>query len=97
MSAFHSPDYIQHLKNVAPKLLYDEAANREQAQTSSAISLATAREDFKVGENDCPCFSGMFEFSSISAGASIDAAIKLNHRSTDIAINWAGGLHHAKK
>ena len=39
----------------------------------------------------------MFEFSSISAGASIDAAIKLNHKSTDIAINWAGGLHHAKK
>ena len=23
MSAFHSPDYIQHLKNVAPRLLYD--------------------------------------------------------------------------
>ena len=39
----------------------------------------------------------MFEFSQISAGASIDAAIKLNHKSTDIAINWAGGLHHAKK
>ena len=99
MSAFHSPDYIQHLKNVAPKLLYgnEDAITREQAQTSSAISLATAREDFKVGENDCPSFSGMFEFSSISAGASIDAAIKLNHRSTDIAINWAGGLHHAKK
>lgn len=53
--------------------------------------------DFKVGENDCPCFEGMFEFSQISAGASIDAAIKLNHKSTDIAINWGGGLHHAKK
>jgi len=23
--------------------------------------------------------------------------MKLNHRLTDIAINWAGGLHHAKK
>lgn len=33
----------------------------------------------------------------MSAGASIDAAIKLNHKSTDIAINWSGGLHHAKK
>ena len=24
-------------------------------------------------------------------------AIKLNHKQADIAINWAGGLHHAKK
>ena len=39
----------------------------------------------------------MFEFSQISAGASLDAAVKLNHKSTDIAINWSGGLHHAKK
>jgi histone deacetylase 1/2 len=62
---------------------------------------------FNVGENDCPCFPGLFEFSQISAGGSLDAAIKLNHKSADICINWAGkefmcvnslgGLHHAKK
>jgi hypothetical protein len=26
-----------------------------------------------------------------------DGAYKLNHGQADIAINWAGGLHHAKK
>lgn len=88
MSAFHSPEYIAHLKQVAPSLLEKQAH-----QTDKNAAMA----DFKVGENDCPCFDGMFEFSQISAGASIDAAIKLNHRSTDIAINWSGGLHHAKK
>ena len=31
------------------------------------------------------------------SGGSIDAAMRLNHGLTDIAINWAGGLHHAKK
>ena len=25
------------------------------------------------------------------------AAVKLNKKQTDIAVNWAGGLHHAKK
>lgn len=25
------------------------------------------------------------------------AAVKLNKQQTDIAINWSGGLHHAKK
>ena len=24
-------------------------------------------------------------------------AVKLNYQTADIAINWAGGLHHAKK
>jgi acetoin utilization deacetylase AcuC-like enzyme len=112
MSAFHSPDYIEHLKHVAPTMLNQDSGNQtSSAQVNPAaqtmldgiaggqpiVSSYAARSDFKVGENDCPCFPGMFEFSSISCGASIDAAVKLNHRSTDIAINWAGGLHHAKK
>ena len=25
------------------------------------------------------------------------AAVKLNKKQTDIAVNWSGGLHHAKK
>ena len=46
---------------------------------------------------DCPIFENMFEFSQICAGASIDAAMLLNHGLADVCINWAGGLHHAKK
>lgn len=30
-------------------------------------------------------------------GASLDGAIRLNHGLADTCINWAGGLHHAKK
>lgn len=39
----------------------------------------------------------MFEFCTISAGGSLGAAEKLNGGLADIAVNWAGGLHHAKK
>ena len=39
----------------------------------------------------------MFDLAQIAAGGSIDGAIMLNHGRADIAINWAGGLHHAKK
>lgn len=49
-----------------------------------------------VGE-DCPVFNGLYEFCQISSGGSICGAIKLNKKQTDIAINWSGGLHHAKK
>ena len=30
-------------------------------------------------------------------GASIGAAVQLNYQQADIAINWSGGLHHARK
>lgn len=82
MTAFHSQDYIEHLKRAAPALVTNNYHPEHK---------------FNVGENDCPCFPGLFEFCQISAGGSLDAAIKLNHKSSDICINWAGGLHHAKK
>ncbi|KAK2106381.1 Histone deacetylase 1 [Saguinus oedipus] len=49
-----------------------------------------------VGE-DCPVFDGLFEFCQLSTGGSVASAVKLNKQQTDIAVNWAGGLHHAKK
>lgn len=39
----------------------------------------------------------MYTFCQKYTGASIDAAIRLNHGLNDICINWSGGLHHAKK
>ena len=49
-----------------------------------------------MGE-DCPVFENLFEFCQIYAGGTIDAVHRLNNQSCDIAINWSGGLHHAKK
>ena len=51
---------------------------------------------FNVGE-DCPVFDGMFEFCQLYTSGSIGGAIRLNQDVSDIVINWAGGLHHAKK
>ena len=49
-----------------------------------------------MGE-DCPVFHGLYAFCQSYAGGSLGSAVKLNHGDSDIAINWAGGLHHAKK
>ncbi|KAL6604585.1 hypothetical protein ACP70R_043012 [Stipagrostis hirtigluma subsp. patula] len=54
-----------------------------------------ALKRFNVGE-DCPVFDGLYSFCQTYAGASVGGAVKLNH-GHDIAINWSGGLHHAKK
>eukprot|EP00045_Choanoeca_perplexa_P002256 m.23630 g.23630 ORF g.23630 m.23630 type:complete len:515 (-) comp11412_c0_seq1:67-1611(-) len=51
---------------------------------------------FNVGE-DCPVFDGLYEFCQLSSGGSLAGAAKLNSAQSDIAVNWAGGLHHAKR
>jgi histone deacetylase 1/2 len=51
---------------------------------------------YNLGE-DCPIFEGLFDFCQLYTGGSIDGAVRLNHGLADIAINWSGGLHHAKK
>ncbi|KAJ7696813.1 hypothetical protein B0H17DRAFT_1053148 [Mycena rosella] len=81
MTSFHTDEYVQFLSRVTP-------------ETAAKLSFNGTR--FLVGD-DNPPFEGVFEFSSISAGGSIAAAQRINSGAADIAINWAGGLHHAKK
>ncbi|KIJ57265.1 hypothetical protein M422DRAFT_150076 [Sphaerobolus stellatus SS14] len=82
MTTFHTDDYIEFLAKVTPETIED-------------LTNATGQR-FLAGE-DNPAFEGVFEFCSISAGGSVAAAHYINDGATDIAINWAGGLHHAKK
>ncbi|GBE80179.1 histone deacetylase RPD3 [Sparassis latifolia] len=81
MSRFHSDEYVHFLSRVTP-------------ETAQELTFHGSR--FLVGD-DNPAFEGVFEFCTISAGGSIAAAQRLASGATDIAINWAGGLHHAKK
>ncbi|TPX69522.1 hypothetical protein CcCBS67573_g06833 [Chytriomyces confervae] len=81
MTKFHSDEYIDFLQRVTPENVSDISKNPQK---------------FNVGE-DCPVFDGMFEFSALSAGGSLAAAAKLNRGDADIAINWGGGLHHARR
>lgn len=47
--------------------------------------------------DDCPYFEGLGEMCALYSGGSMQAARALNEKHYDIAINWSGGLHHAKK
>ncbi|KAL2936262.1 Histone deacetylase 6 [Bienertia sinuspersici] len=90
---FHSDDYVDFLSSVSPEL-----CGSLSSSSSSSLDHSHSRhlKRFNVGD-DCPVFPGLFSFCQASAGGSIGAAVKLNRKDADIAINWAGGLHHAKK
>lgn len=53
---------------------------------------------YKINQSiDCPGFDGLYNFCQLAAGGSIDAADLIITETAEIAINWAGGFHHAKK
>ncbi|KAL1925366.1 uncharacterized protein VTP21DRAFT_249 [Calcarisporiella thermophila] len=81
MTQFHTDEYIDFLSRVTPETL--DQNSRDLAK-------------YNVGD-DCPVFDGLFEYCGLSAGGSMEGAARLNRGLCDIAINWAGGLHHAKK
>lgn len=81
MMQFHSDDYINFLQRITPETMNEAGKLLHR---------------FNVGE-DCPIIDGLFEYCQVSAGGSIAGAIKLNSGQADVAINWAGGLHHAKR
>src|SRR5437868_13066520 len=81
MTQFHTDEYVDFLAKVTPDNM--DAYAKEQGK-------------YNVGD-DCPVFDGLFEFCAISAGGSMEGAARLNRKKCEIAINWAGGLHHAKK
>lgn len=81
VATFHAPDYVDFLQRVAP-------GNTEE--------LAADVARYAHGD-DCPIFPGLWPYCALYAGGSIGGAVTLNHGAADVAINWAGGLHHAKK
>ena len=83
MAEFHSADYLDFLSQVIPADM-------------DASSQTDRLQGFNFGD-DCPIFDGLYNYCSLYAGGSLDAARKLCNNQADIAINWSGGLHHAKK
>uniref|UniRef100_A0A2K5YS57 Histone deacetylase 1 n=1 Tax=Mandrillus leucophaeus TaxID=9568 RepID=A0A2K5YS57_MANLE len=81
MTCSHSDDYIKFLHSTRPDNMSEYSKQMQR---------------FNLGE-DCPVFDGLFEFCQLSTGGSVASAVKLNKQQTDMDVNWAGGLHHAKK
>jgi len=81
MTQFHSDEYVEFLRLITPDNQHEHMRQLKR---------------FNCAE-DCPVFDGLFNFCQIYTGGSVGGAVRLNHKQTDTVVNWAGGLHHAKK
>ncbi|KAL4432949.1 hypothetical protein ABPG74_014463 [Tetrahymena malaccensis] len=98
---FHDQDYVEYLSNYV-------SSSKIDFLKKNGCSIPLIDEDAKNDcdkkkqygidvQADCPGFDGLYTFSQLSTGGSIDAAHLIINNAADIAINWGGGLHHAKK
>lgn len=81
LRVFHVDEYIDLLKNVTPE-------NKDQFEDDMYR--------FNFGD-DCPVFANLYDYCLLYSTGSILGAQFINEGKSDIAINWSGGLHHAKK
>jgi acetoin utilization protein AcuC len=64
---------------------------------ASKSSGLTDLSRYNLGPGDNPVFPGLFEWSCLTAGATIQCAELLHEQKAQIAFNIAGGLHHARE
>lgn len=100
--AFHDPDYVDFLSEVAPETFEGLSRMPRFAKHTPAkheydsVDLGPFNLSTSPGA-DCPVFDGMSTYLFLYTGATLAATHQLTTQNSDIAINWSGGLHHAHK
>eukprot|EP00924_Labyrinthula_sp_SR-Ha-C_P013508 maker-scaffold_5-snap-gene-5.51-mRNA-1 protein AED:0.01 eAED:0.01 QI:285/1/1/1/1/1/3/105/409 len=87
-----------HLATAEEMISYHSSKYIHFLQTKTQTTSYKILDEFNLADyGDCPLFPGIFRFCQASTGASLDCARRLCCDASDICINWAGGLHHARK
>uniref|UniRef100_A0A8C4HTS5 Histone deacetylase 8 n=1 Tax=Dicentrarchus labrax TaxID=13489 RepID=A0A8C4HTS5_DICLA len=96
---------LKHMSTIKPQL----ATIEEMAKFHTDSYLEHLHKISQDGDNDdpqsvdyglgydCPVVEGIFDYAAAVGGATLTAAQCLLDQKCDVAINWAGGWHHAKK
>jgi acetoin utilization protein AcuC len=79
LALFHSPDYLNILKEASEGHLRD------------------CSYSFGLGPGDNPIFPGLYDWSLLVTGATLQAVEFVSKGEGEIAFNIAGGLHHAMR
>jgi len=86
--SFHSADYVEYLKNYVSANELKKLKENEIDLYRSQKNNKRKRELYGIEvQTDCPGFDGLFAFSQLSTGGSLDAAELLITGRADIAIN----------
>lgn len=105
MTRFHSEEYVEFLQRVTPQNIQGFSKSLSSFNVGDDCPVFDGLFDF------CSMYTGVMVIINISGNsesvarswflfyfqASLEGAVKINNEDCDIAVNWSGGLHHAKK
>ena len=92
IKTYHDAEYIEYLKSFTSEKVLELHKNAFNNINKNDIN------DYNISlDGDNPIFDNMFEYCQIYSGGSVGGAYKLANRTSDICINWAGGMHNAQK
>jgi acetoin utilization protein AcuC len=72
--------------------------NKEYVEVLKSLNggmMIPGSQFFGIGPGDNPVFKGLFDWSRLVTGASLQAAALVENGKVPVAFNIAGGLHHA--
>ena len=105
MAQFHTDEYVDFLSRIAPD--NSDAYGREQAKCPSSHGPARTRQSTSATtvRSSMACSSTARSPQAVQwvradsrpTLTHAEGAARLSRDKCDIAVNWAGGLHHAKK
>ncbi|CAD8052605.1 unnamed protein product [Paramecium primaurelia] len=81
LTQFHSKEYIDLIKIITPE---NKCQHEDQLYRFNFME-------------DCPVLDRLFDFCLCQTSGSVGAACVIADQKSNIAINWSGGLHHAKQ
>ncbi|KAG5577957.1 hypothetical protein H5410_058091 [Solanum commersonii] len=101
LAQFHSADYVEFLNRITPDTqnLFPNNLGEDCPVFDNLFEFCQIYAGGTIGKISLVNMLVHVEVSNSLANKDLvaDAARRLNNKLCDIAINWAGGLHHAKK
>lgn len=76
-------------------MLFHEKDYIEALKAANTGELTQSAQSYGLGPGDNPVFDGVYDWSRLITGASLQAADLVARGECDIAFNIGGGLHHA--
>ncbi|WVZ53527.1 hypothetical protein U9M48_004455 [Paspalum notatum var. saurae] len=90
----HDDRYLAVLRTITPDTYKNDADARKQAQLCKLGAVCGA--GCWTEDNDNPVIDDLWDHCRRYAGGSLAAARALATGAYDVAINWSGGMHHAR-
>ena len=91
LGQYHSDNYLALLQ------ICENYLSEEEASAEGWDGLEKSMSRFNLGTPTNPLFLGMYEYCRTFVTGSLGGAAKLNEGIATTAINWFGGMHHAKR